>query len=444
MVSRTRFVPIALLALVVFAFALICGTTIGQARSQTDPPIEITFWHAMSRSRGKVLERLVAKFNETHPGVHVNSVCIQSANKQYGNDYNALYSRILESIAKNTPPDVAQVYENWTTQYVGIDALVPVEDLIPANDKSFVSDLVPIFLTANTFTGKDGKKLYTVPFNKSIYVLYYNKNIFNELGLKPPTTWQELRKAAKAIHDKKGIPGLAFVPSVDVFGHYLYSYGGTFISKDNKAAFGGKLGTEGLNYWVDLVHKDASALPTFEASRVFENGKAGMYIETTSRIGGFEKARASGLNFGVLPIPKGTTQSSQFAGTNLAIFRGSESDIDKQMAAYEFVSYMCSTDVTIDWSINTGYLPVRKSALKSSTYIDYINKHPEYVVGVKSLDKATVQPRVPVWESLRSILDDAMFKALGRKCDSETAINEAVDTSNRLLELVGTYSVSSN
>ena len=436
MVPRTRLAYIASIVLAIFAFVIVCGATVSRA----DEPVEITFWHAMSRSRGKVLNQLVDEFNKANPNIVVKSVCIQSQNKEYGNDYNALYSKILENIAKNTPPDVAQVYENWTTQYVGIDALVPVESLMTGNDKAAMKDIVPVFLSANTFTSPSGEKqLYTLPFNKSIYVLFYNKTNFRELGLKPPTTWQELSKAAKVIATRKGIPGLAFQPSVDIFGHYLYSYGGTYISKTNNGAgFGGRLGVADLAYWVDLVHKDHSAKPTFDAVKLFQNGQAGMYIETTSRIGGFENARSSGLDFGVMPIPKGSTQASQFAGTNLAIFRGAN-DVEKQNAAYKFVSYMCSPAVTAKWSIQTGYLPVRKSTINSTAYQNHVKQHPEYAVGLKSLDKATIQPRVPVWESIRSILDDAMFKALGRKCDTETAIQEAVDTSNKLLYSVGNY-----
>ncbi len=126
MVPRTRLAYIASIVLAIFAFVIVCGATVSRA----DGPVEITFWHAMSRSRGKVLNQLVDEFNKANPNIVVKSVCIQSQNKEYGNDYNALYSKILENIAKNTPPDVAQVYENWTTQYVGIDALVPIESLI--------------------------------------------------------------------------------------------------------------------------------------------------------------------------------------------------------------------------------------------------------------------------------------------------------------------------
>lgn len=434
MVPKTRLTLIVSIVLALFVSVLVCTTAVSRASA----PVEIKFWHAMSRSRGEVVQNLVDKFNKQNPGIIVKAEFIQSKNRQYGNDYNALYSQILENLAKNTPPDVAQVYENWTTQYVDIDAIVPVEDFMSEEDKAGTKDLVPAFREANVFPSPSGRKLlYTLPFNKSIYVLYYNKDVFNRLGLKPPANWQELRKAAKAVSEKAGITGLAFQPSVDIFGHYLYSNGGKFINKDNKAAFGGDLGVKDLNYWVSLVHADRSAEPTFDAMGMFRDGKAGMYIETTSRIGGFEKARANGLNFGVLPIPAGTTQAYQFAGTNLAIFRGSN-DKAKQEAAYKFVKFMSSPEATIYLSTRTGYLPVRQSAINSAEYKSYIKQHPDYGVGLNSLAKATVQPRVPVWESIRSILDDTMFKALGRKYDSSTAIDEAVDTADRLLDSVGT------
>lgn len=425
MVPKVRLLSVAI-AVVLTVLVLACGAS----QSVAGNPTEIEFWHAMSRSRCEKLNELVNRFNSKNPGIVVKAKFIGAANPKLGNDYNALYGKILEYLARGNPPDVSQVYENWTTQLIEIGALTPVQNFVGGADgltAQQIKDFVPVFKDANTFPNANGKQvLYTLPFNKSIYVLYYNKDIFQRLGIAAPRTWQELRTAAKKVSET-GVTGLAFVPNVDIFGHYLYAHNGEYVTND-RVAFDTDTGVRDLEFWVELVHGDRSSLPTVDARNLFETGKAGMYIETTSRIGGFEKA---GLNFGVTAIPRGEKSAYQFAGTNLAIF--SHSSPAKQAAAWKFMRYLTSTDVTTEWAIATGYLPVRESAINSPTYRQYIARHPEYSVGIDALDKAMVQPRVPAWESIRCILDDAMYEALSRKYQPKDAIHKAASLSNDLL-----------
>jgi len=427
MVPKARLVTATVLALFLTALALVWGA----GRSEAGSPVEVEFWHAMSRSRGELLESLVQRFNRENPDIVVKAKFVGAANPRLGNDYNALYGKILEHLARGTPPDVSQVYENWTTQLIEINALAPVDQFFAGPNglsAKELDDFVPVFRQANAFSSGQKDRLFTLPFNKSIYVLYYNKGIFRELGLKPPDTWDDFRNAASVISARKGIPGLVFLPNVDIFGHYLYAHGGQYI-QDNRASFGGQAGISDLKFWVDMVHTDRSARPAFDAADQFEKGQSGMYIETTSRIGGFEKAKD--LQFGVTLLPRGTTRAYQFAGTNLAIF--SKSTPEKQKAAWRFVKFLTSPEITTDWAIGTGYLPVRQSAIRGKKYQAYIQEHPDYAIGIQALEHAVVQPRVSAWESIRGILDDAMFEALSRKYTSDDAIQKAVSLSNDLL-----------
>ncbi|MDO5295656.1 MAG: ABC transporter substrate-binding protein [bacterium] len=415
------------------ALSLVCGTRESQAQS----PIEVTFWHAMSKARGEKLNSLVQRFNKQNPSIKVTATFV-GAKGGRGNDYNALYTNLLEQLARTTPPDIAQVYENWTTQFIEIGALTPVDTFFNGPDgldQASINDFVDIFRKANTFTSPSGEQhIYTLPFNKSIYVLFYNKAVFQELGLTPPKTWDEMRKVAKTISTKKGIPGLAFAPNVDIFGHYLYTNGGEYF-QNGKVSFGGALGVKDLNYWVTLVHNDRSATPTFDARKMFSDGKAGMYMESTSNIGNFEKN--PNLKFGVVPIPRGTTMSYQFAGTNLAIFKkdtgDSTADQGRQKAAWKFIRFMTSPEITTEFATATGYLPVRKSAVNGPVYKNYIKQHPNYQVGINSLQYASVQPRVGCWETVRGILDDTLIEALGRKNTPEDAMLRATSMANGML-----------
>ena len=393
--------------------------------------IELQFWHAMSRHREKTLNDLVDKFNKNNPDIKVIAKQIKSRDMRMGNDYHALYKAILENLAKRTPPDITQVYENWACQWIEIGMLMPLQDYIGKPDgipQSEIDDLIPIFKEANTYDGK----VWTLPFNKSIYVLYYNKDVFNAAGLTPPKTWDQFREVAKKLTARNGEEvkryGIIFYPSVDLFGHYLYANGGSFID-NNKAVFNSPIGVKNLEFWVNLVHKDRSALASFNDRKEFMAQRSAMYIDTTSRIGSFQKNAK--FNWGVSLLPAGTTRKYQFAGTNLAIF--SHLSPEKRKAAVRFVRFMTNKESTTYWAINTGYLPVRTSAIKSAEYQKLIKQDPRYGYGIEALKYAVVQPKVAAWEMIRGIVDDAMFEAISLRKTPGDALNRAVELANHLI-----------
>jgi multiple sugar transport system substrate-binding protein len=393
----------------------------------------ITFWHTMRGQKKEVFEELVKRFQKENPDITVIDRAVLSPDERMGNDYSALYSKLLESIVQKNPPDVAQVYENWTTQLIEINALVPADSFkgkygLTENDRD---DFFPIFLEANTFDGK----LWTMPFNKSIYVLYYNKKLFASHSIATPKTWDELRTAARTLTERDGDQvtryGLVYTPSVDVFGHWLYANGGNFISGD-KAVFSDATGIKSLEYWVQLTNGDRAALPSFNAHDDFIKEKAAMYIDSTSRIGNL--SRHCPFEFGIAPIPEGNTRSYQFAGTNLAIFNSSSQA--KQEAAWRFVRFLSSADVTAYWASATGYLPVRQSALKNPTYLAFLKSNPDYRVGIASIQFARIQPKNPAWESIRGYINDAVYEAISQTSTPSQALEKAASFSNGLLKSI--------
>ena len=98
-------------------------------------------------------------------------------------------------------PDIAQSFEAWTANFMEGDLIKPIEDLI-AEDPNFsqedMEDIYPVFIKSNTINGK----LVSFPFNKSVRVQYYNKDILFVNGYdpnKPPQTWDEYRTMCKAL-----------------------------------------------------------------------------------------------------------------------------------------------------------------------------------------------------------------------------------------------------
>ena len=148
----------------------------------------------MSDTHEKWLEDATAKFNAEHENITVKLVNQGS--------YGDLSQKLLAAAKAKTSPTIAQAYAEWMTDYnknnlvVDLAPMINGENGFPA-DQSY-EDISEVFRDDNTF----GDKILGLPFNKSSRVLFYNKKYFEDNGLTPPTTWDELATAANNINKR--------------------------------------------------------------------------------------------------------------------------------------------------------------------------------------------------------------------------------------------------
>jgi ABC-type glycerol-3-phosphate transport system substrate-binding protein len=237
-----------------------------------------------------------------------------------------------------------------------------------------------------------------------------------------------MRRMAQAVAQKHpGVWGLTFEPGVDIFGDLLYANGGSFFDANDKAAFGQPAGVSALTTLLDMTRVDRSTLPSLDAENLFTSGQAAMYIWTSTAQVDIQSRVKFAL--GVATLPGGTSRAYQFAGTNLAILAPPE----RQQAAWRFIRFMTSTDSTVDFAIHTGYLPVRQSALKHPRYLEFLRQNPGYRAALEALPYARIEPRIGAWESVRGILDDAVFSALGGHSEPQDVLTRAAQQADDLI-----------
>ena len=151
----------------------------GVVASAAEEPVTVEFWHAMSGGLQDALVALTDKFNaENGMGITVNLT------NQGG--YGDLSTKLLGAVASDTLPDMAQVYDSWIVN--SLDVVVPLDEFI-ATDFDNYDDI----LEAYRKEGAEFGQIYTIAFNKSCQVFFYNKTQYEALGLTPPTTWEELQ-----------------------------------------------------------------------------------------------------------------------------------------------------------------------------------------------------------------------------------------------------------
>ncbi|MCF0146763.1 MAG: ABC transporter substrate-binding protein [Clostridium sp.] len=316
-------------------------------------PVEITFWHAMNGDLEKSLQKLTTEFMDKNPNITVTL--------QNQSSYKDLQQKITATVASPKDlPTLTQAYPDWMFNPIK-DKLVT--DLTPYIENETIGfdnyeDILPSFREAAMIDGK----IYGMPFNKSTEVLWYNKTLLDELGLEVPSTYEELAQVSKTIKEKKGIPGAGFDALHTYYTTFLKTEGKTF---DNNFDVTSEESAKAVNYYLEGVKEGYFRIAGTDnyLSGPFGNETVGMYVGSNAGENFVKQGVADKFEIGVAPYP---TNASLQQGTDLYVFASATAE--QKTAAYEFLKFITSKEKQIQWGSETGYIPVRQSALESEEY----------------------------------------------------------------------------
>ena len=354
-----KFKRLLALGLVFMSAAMVgCGSK-GNDTSSADivteikEPVEITFWHAMNGDLEKSLTSLTEKFMAENPNIKVTL--------QNQSSYKDLQQKITATVASPKDlPTMTQAYPDWMFNPIKDNLVTDLTPYIENETLKFdnYEDILPSFREAAKIDGK----IYGMPFNKSTEVLWYNKTLLDELGLKAPTNYEELAQVSKTIKEKKGIAGAGFDSLNTYYTTFLKTEGKTF---DSNFDVTDEASAKALNYYLEGVKEGYFRIAGTDnyLSGPFGNGTVAMYVG--SNAGENFVKQGVGDKFEVAAAPYPTSASLQ-QGTDLYVF--SSATAEQKTAAYMFLKFLTTKENQITWASETGYMPVRQSAIDSEEY----------------------------------------------------------------------------
>lgn len=343
----------------ILSLGLLTGCANGGSKGNEDivteikEPVEITFWHAMNGEQEKSLQKLTEKFTSENPNIKVTL--------QNQSSYPDLQQKITSTTSSPKDlPTMTQAYPDWMINAVTDGLLVDLEPYINNEKLKFdnYDDILPSLREATKIDGKT----YGIPFNKSTEVIWYNKTLFKELNLEVPTTYEEFVEVCKKIKEKKNIPGAGFDSLNTYYTTFLKNEGQTFDSKFDVTS---ETSVKAVNYYLDGVKEGYFRIAGTDKylSGPFANKQVGMYVgsmagETFVKLGVGDK-----FEVGVAPYPAKTSIQQ---GTDLYVFNNATPE--QRTAAYEYLKFLTTKENQITWAKETGYMPIRKSAIDSEEY----------------------------------------------------------------------------
>ena len=164
------------------------GEEAGGAEEASDDALHLTFYYPVNvgGSAAALIEQICADFNAENPDIVVEPV--------YTGNYDDTVTKIQTAIQGGTPPDVfvSLATQRFTMASTGM--AMPLDDLIAADGEegqAYIDDFLDGFMLDSYVDGQ----IYSIPFQRSTMVLFYNKDAFEEVGLDPedpPETWEEV------------------------------------------------------------------------------------------------------------------------------------------------------------------------------------------------------------------------------------------------------------
>lgn len=398
------------------SFALTVSTAFAQQSAADvvkqqckDSKLTVEFWHGLTAaSQQNVINGLAAEFNRLQKG----AACILPVGQ--GN-YTDLSTKIKASFAAGRGPTLAMGFENEIALYLQANKLADLRALGVRTNF-----LQKRFLTATTFDGK----MYGLPFNKSVQVMYYNKDLLKKYNAPVPQTVDEFVATARDLSKKVGAPVFWFQPTTSTFATLFFTLGGDY-EQGGKIVVNSPAAVKTLKLFVDLTKEGvAKAIVSGFVNSQLSDSYA--FSLDTSAGAPFYKSGAK-FNVGITTLPgvkRGVPGKGIYQGTNLIVFK--DAPKEAQALAAKFLNFSTEPRNSVILATALSVAPVSDITEQQPAYKTALANNPDYKNIIKQARFATYEPRIPQWSDIRAnIIESAIKEAVAGKSTPQEALDKA-------------------
>jgi multiple sugar transport system substrate-binding protein len=301
---------------------------------------------------------------------------------------------LTTALAGGEPPDVFYVNDNKVPDFGKNGVLEPIGDKVD-NPSDFYDTLRESFTYQGTY--------YCPPKDFSTLQLVYNTADFANAGLKPPTTWDELTAAAKAL-TKPGHPGLVMNAEFYRWGVFMTQAGAwptnddntamtmdtpqmrtalTYLSDNHKAGYFGTQASVGAGWGGEALGK----------------GKTSMTVEGNWIVGAM-KNDFPNVKYAVAELPAGPAGKGTMS---FSVCYGVAKASKNKAAAIDVVKFLTAPDEQLAVTKEFPVMPSRKSLADQ-----WLSGKPELEAFVAGADYAKKSVFVPGFKTAIDTFNDGI------------------------------------
>lgn len=344
------------------------------------------------------MDSIVEGFNEMHDDITVNAI--------FTGDYASTTDRIRTSVMGGNPPHVALTDIPQPLPLREIDAIVDLTPYIEAEGDSYYEDFVDGFKRNFEIDGQ----ILGLPFQHSVPLMYYNKDMFAEAGLdpdSPPTTWDEIIEIGEIFQaEMPDVIPMATPGGNWILQGFVEGNGGQYSTDFRTPTFTDDPVVEAMAFVADLIH-DSGIMRIRgwgESSEDFLAQDIAMIYNSTGSMG-FIRENAT-FEWGVAPMPRNRADYSYpYGGGGLFLLKGHEPEVEE--AAWRFMQYLTSPEITARWA-RSGYFPVRESAMDLPEMQEYFADFPQAAQATELLEHTNAQWVMERFSEVGTLVEDTL------------------------------------
>jgi sn-glycerol 3-phosphate transport system substrate-binding protein len=389
---------------------------------------EIQFWHSFSGHLGYLLKQISTDFNNSQDTYKIKPV--------YKGNYAESLTSLAAAFRAGLAPPLVQVFEVGTaTMLYPKGVIKPLYEIMYGQD----FDKNDIQAAIYDYYSDNKGRLLALPFNTSVPVLYYNKSLFDELGiLEVGKSWEELEQIGeKIIKNGRKCAYTSAYPSWVHLEVFSMIHGLSFTS--------GRTLKATVAYNKPEVRSHIKRLVRWKKRRIFEyggrdsdpaslfiSGHCAMFTQSSGSYKSLQQTVKFELGVAAMPYSKKIIQqrhNSIIGGAAIWVMNGFDEKTYRGVA--HFLSYLSSPKVQAYWQKNTGYMAISKKALA----INRTQKLPIDSIAADELTfgKKNHRIRLGGYAQIRRINDEELEAAFAEIKSVEQALDDAVKRVNHLL-----------
>jgi len=347
-----------------FVAAALAGTAFANGgKPDVSGPVTLEFWTTETQSdRLATINVLARTFEANEPDITVKVIAV---------DENDMATQINAAAAAGTLPGLVQVATENAVAF-GSQGLLNTEAadevIEDIGENEFYSGVLRLNKTAS------GDSYYAVPFHGWVQGIWYRADWFEEAGLNPPKTWDDILEAAKYFHKPDenqygillGTKLEAFTEQV--FTQFARSNDAWLFDADGNLTLDTPEMREALEYYAELSQYTPPGPQTWRGRDYYIQGRLAMFFYSTYIMDDLAMAEAAassltGENFPELVgasfdpnlvdntkmVSAITNTRDAGYGTIVSLAFPDTGDQDKKIAAVRFAEYLFTPSAYISF-----------------------------------------------------------------------------------------------
>ncbi len=353
-----------------------------------------------------------------------------------------------EAVSGSSSFDVICYQDNWGPSIALY--LQPIDDWLKRDGISM--DRYP---QAYVLGSQVDGKTYGLPIRGHPQMLFYRKDLFEQAGVQPPKTWDEVVTVADAVQKKSGIPGVAMYygkgngqQNLFLWINHLWGKGSDIFADNYKTTrFNEPAGVEATQQYLDLLLKHKVAAPGSvgfvegDATNSVAQGNSAMVMVWwwvySVLTGSKSTLKPEQVGFAPMPQMPGGAPVSYALSLPFAVSGLSK----KKDAAWEFMKWVSSPELEVACATDKSdpesadiVVTHKASFLDPKVNEANFNLHR---VAAQTLEGSRILPQIKEWPQIAVVLENTISELATGSKPVKAGLDQAAQEVDRILRRAG-------